>query len=83
MLNKFSFNNIIKIKMLNEYSNKYFILLNGNNLLMSDKGYDDLNINTPEEENFSELKEFNEITFGGGIFMRTLSKSSYLLSYLD
>ena len=60
MLNKFSFNNIIKIKMLNEYSNDYFILLNGNNLLMSDKDYDDLNINTPEE-NFSELKEFNEI----------------------
>jgi len=47
--------------MLNEYSNDYFILLNGNNLLMSDKGYDDLNINTLEEENFSELKEFNEI----------------------
>ena len=60
MLNKFSFNNIIKIKMLKEYSNDYFILLNGNNLLMSDKDYDDLNINTPEE-NFSELKEFNEI----------------------
>ena len=46
--------------MLKEYSNDYFILLNGNNLLMSDNGYDNLNINTPEE-NFSELKEFNEI----------------------
>ena len=46
--------------MLKEYSNDYFILLNGNNLLMSDKDYDDLNINIPEE-NFSELKEFNEI----------------------
>ena len=54
-LYKFSFNNIIKIQMLKEYSNYYFILFNRNNLLLIDKGSDDLDINIPEE-NFSELK---------------------------
>ena len=54
-LYKFPFNNIIKIQMLKEYSNYYFILFNRNNLLLIDKGSDDLDINIPEE-NFSELK---------------------------
>ena len=54
-LYKFPFDNIIKIQMLKEYSNYYFILFNRNNLLLIDKGSDDLDINIPEE-NFSELK---------------------------
>ena len=54
-LYKFPFNNIIKIQILKEYSNYYFILFNRNNLLLIDKGSDDLDINIPEE-NFSELK---------------------------
>ena len=41
--------------MLKEYSNYYFILFNRNNLLLIDKGSDDLDINIPEE-NFSELR---------------------------
>ena len=81
-----SINKIIKVlKLCKEYSIDYFILGNGSNLLVSDKGYDGLVINI-HEENFSDLKvkqidNINyEITVGGGILMRTLAKRLCLLS---
>ena len=79
-------NKIIKVlKLCKEYSIDYFILGNGSNLLVSDKGYDGLVINI-HEENFSDLKvkqidNINyEVTVGGGILMRTLAKRLCLLS---
>jgi len=81
-----SINKIIKILQLcKEYSIDYFILGNGSNLLVSDKGYDGLVINI-HEENFSDLKVEQidntnyKITVGGGILMRTLAKKLCLLS---
>ena len=81
-----SINKIISIlKLCKEYSIEYFILGNGSNLLVSDKGYDGLVINI-HEENFSELKVEQidnsnyKITVGGGILMRTLAKKLCLLS---
>ena len=81
-----SVNKIIKVLQLcKEYSIEYFILGNGSNLLVSDKGYDGLVINI-HEENFSDLKvdqidQTNfKITVGGGILMRTLAKRLCLLS---
>ena len=81
-----SIDKIIKVlKLCKEYSIEYFILGNGSNLLVSDKGYDGLVINI-HEENFSDLKvkqidNINyEVTVGGGILMRTLAKRLCLLS---
>ena len=81
-----SINKIIKvIQLCKEYSIEYFILGNGSNLLVSDKGYDGLVINI-HEENFSDLKveQINKsnykITVGAGILMRTLAKKLCLLS---
>ena len=51
-----SINRIIKVLQLcKEYQIEYFILGNGSNLLVSDKGYEGLVINI-HEENFSDLK---------------------------
>ena len=48
-----SIDKIIKVlKLCKEYSIDYFILGNGSNLLVNDKGYDDLVINI-HEDNFS------------------------------
>ena len=48
-------NKIIKIiHLCNKYSIDYFILGNGSNLLVSDKGYNGLVINI-HEDNFSDL----------------------------
>ena len=81
-----SIDKIIKVlKLCKEYSIDYFILGNGSNLLVSDKGFDGLVINI-HEENFSDLKvkqidNINyEVTVGGGILMRTLAKRLCLLS---
>ena len=81
-----SINKIIKVLQLcKEYSIEYFILGNGSNLLVSDKGYDGLVIYI-NEENFSDLfvqqiDQINyKITVGGGILMRTLAKRLCLLS---
>ena len=81
-----SIDKIIKVlKLCKEYSIDYFILGNGSNLLVSDKGYDGLVINI-HEENFSDLKvkqidNINyEVTVGGGILMKTLAKRLCLLS---
>ena len=81
-----SINKIIKIiHLCNKYSIDYFILGNGTNLLVSDKGYNGLVINI-HEDNFSDLKvdqidgNHFQITVGGGILMRTLAKKLCLLS---
>ena len=81
-----SINKIIKVLQLcKEYSIEYFILGNGSNLLVSDKGYNGLVINI-HEDNFSDLKvdqidsNHFQITVGGGILMRTLAKKLCLLS---
>ena len=81
-----SINKIIKVlKLCKEYSIDYFILGNGSNLLVSDKGYDGLVINI-HEENFSDLKIkqideiYYEVKVGGGMLMRTLAKRLCLLS---
>ena len=81
-----SINKIIKVlQMCKEYSIEYFILGNGSNLLVSDKGYDGLVIKI-HEDNFSDLKvkqsdENNyKITVGGGMLMKTLAKKMCLLS---
>ena len=79
-------NKIIKILQLcKEYSVNYFILGNGSNLLVSDKGYNGLVIYI-NEENFSGLKveSSNGINYkvivDGGTLMRTLAKRLCLLS---
>ena len=81
-----SINKIIKVlKLCKEYSIDYFILGNGSNLLVSDKGYDGLIIYI-HEENFSDLKvkQIDNINYkifvGGGILMRNLAKRLCLLS---
>jgi len=73
------------LRLCKEYSIDYFILGNGSNLLVSDKGYNGLIINI-HEDNFSDLKlEKNDdknyqIIVGGGILMRSLAKKLCLLS---
>ena len=81
-----SINKIIKaLQLCKEYSIEYFILGNGSNLLVSDKGFDGLIINI-HEDNFSDLKvkkideTHYKVTVGGGILMRTLAKKLCLLS---
>ena len=81
-----SINKIIKVLQLcKEYSIEFFILGNGSNLLVSDKGFDGLIINI-HEDNFSGLKvekideTHYKVTVGGGILMRTLAKKLCLLS---
>ena len=81
-----SINKIIQvIKLCKEYSIDYFILGNGSNLLVSDKGYDGLIINI-HESNFSNLEQIKvndtiyKINVGGGILMRTLAQKLCLLS---
>ena len=81
-----SVNKIIKVlQICKEYSIEYFILGNGSNLLVSDKGFDGLVINI-HEDNFSDLKveqiddKKYKVIVGGGILMRTLAKKLCLLS---
>ena len=81
-----SINKIIKVLQLcKEYSIDYFILGNGSNLLVSDKGFDGLVINI-HEDNFSDLKvdksdkKNYKVTVGGGMLMGTLAKKLCLLS---
>ena len=81
-----SINKIKKVLQLcKEYSIEYFILGNGSNLLVSDKGFDGLIINI-HEDNFSDFKvekvdeTHYKVTVGGGILMRTLAKKLCLLS---
>ena len=81
-----SINKIIKIiKLCKYFSMNYFILGNGSNLLVSDKGFNGLVIKI-HEENFSNLKVeqidniFYKAIVGGGILMRTLAKKLCLLS---
>ena len=79
-------NKIIKIiKLCKYYSIEYFILGNGSNLLVSDKGYDGLVINI-HESNFSKMKIENldninyKVIVEGGMLMRTLAQKLCLLS---
>ena len=81
-----SINKIVKVlKLCKEYSIEYFILGNGSNLLVSDKGYEGLIINI-HESNFSDLKveKYDEknykVVVGGGILMRNLAQKLCLLS---
>jgi len=81
-----SINKIIEIiNLCKEYSIEYFILGNGSNLLVSDKGYNGLIINI-HEDNFSNLKveQIDNskyfISVGGGMLMRSLAKKLCLLS---
>ena len=81
-----SINKIIKvIKLCKEYSIDYFILGNGSNLLVSDKGYNGLIINI-HENNFSNLNVIKlddsnyHVTVGGGMLMRNLAIKMCLLS---
>ena len=81
-----SINQIINIlKLCKQYSVEYFILGNGSNLLVSDKGFNGLVINI-HEENFSNLKVEQidktnyKITVGAGILMKSLAKKLCLLS---
>ena len=73
------------IKLCNKYKINYFILGNGSNLLVSDKGYYGVIIQI-KENNFSELKVIKEneinylITVGGGMLMKTLSIEACFLS---
>jgi UDP-N-acetylmuramate dehydrogenase len=81
-----SINKIIKLLQLCKvYSIDYFILGNGSNILVSDKGYDGIIIYI-HEENFSDFKveQIDKINYkiivGGGMLMRTLAKKLCLLS---
>ena len=81
-----SINKIIEIiNLCKEFSIEYFILGNGSNLLVSDKGYNGVIINI-HEDNFSNLKveqidnNIYYITVGGGMLMRNLAKKLCLLS---
>ena len=85
-INPNSINKIIKvIKLCKEYSIDYFILGNGSNLLVSDKGYNGLIINI-HENNFSNLNVIKlddsnyHVTVGGGMLMRNLAIKMCLLS---
>lgn len=81
-----SIDKIIKvIQLCNKYSIEYFILGNGSNLLVSDKGFNGLVINI-HENNFSNFKVEKEdgknykVTVGGGMLMRTLAQKLCILS---
>jgi len=81
-----SINKIIEVlRLCKEYSIEYFIIGNGSNLLVSDKGYNGLIINI-HEHNFSDLKieeidkKNYKVIVGGGILMRTLAIRLCLLS---
>ena len=73
------------IKLCNKYKVNYFILGNGSNLLVSDKGYYGLVIQI-HEPNFSNLEVLKEgendyyLKVGGGMLMKTLSIEACLLS---
>ena len=79
-------NQIIEIiKLCNKYKINYFILGNGSNLLVSDKGYYGIMIQI-HEHNFANLEVLKEdennysLKVGGGILMKTLSIEACLLS---
>ena len=81
-----TYNHIIEIiQLCNKYKVYYFILGNGSNLLVSDKGYYGVIIQI-NEINFSNLKVKEKdnnnyiITVGAGILMKTLSIETCLLS---
>lgn len=73
------------IKLCNKYRVNYFILGNGSNLLVSDKGYYGIVIQI-HEYNFGNLEVLKEdeniyhLKVGGGILMKTLSIEACLLS---
>lgn len=73
------------IKLCNKYNIFFFVIGNGSNLLVSDKGYNGVIIQI-REDNFSYLKviKINENNYllkvGGGMLMKTLSIESCLLS---
>ena len=79
-------NKIIEIiKLCNKYKVNYFLLGNGSNLLVSDKGYYGLVIQI-HENNYSNLEVLKEdennyyLKVGGGMLMKTLSIEACLLS---
>ena len=73
------------IKLCNKYKINYFILGNGSNLLVSDKGYSGVII-LINENNFSHLsvikktEEMYILNVGAGMLMKTLSIEACLLS---
>ena len=73
------------IKICNKNNVFFFVIGNGSNLLVSDKGYNGVLIQI-REENFSQLKvekkddEHYLLQVGGGMLMKTLSIESCLLS---
>ena len=73
------------IKLCNKYNIFFFVIGNGSNLLVSDKGYNGVIIQI-REDNFSDLKiiqndeNYNILKVGGGMLMKTLSIESCLLS---
>ena len=73
------------IQLCNKYKVHFFILGNGSNLLVSDKGYYGVVIQIIED-NFSQLKvikkdeNYYTIKVDGGMLMKTLSIESCLLS---
>ena len=73
------------VKLCNKYKVNYFILGNGSNLLVSDKGYYGIVIQI-HEYNFGNLEVLKEdeniyhLKVGGGILMKTLSIEACLLS---
>jgi UDP-N-acetylmuramate dehydrogenase len=73
------------IKLCNKNNVFFFVIGNGSNLLVSDKGYNGVLIQI-REENFSQLKvekkddEHYLLQVGGGMLMKTLSIESCLLS---
>ena len=73
------------IQLCNKFKIFFFVIGNGSNLLISDKGYNGVIIQI-REDNFSELKVINNdennflLKVGGGMLMRTLSIESCLLS---
>lgn len=73
------------IKLCNKSNVFFFVIGNGSNLLVSDKGYNGVLIQI-REENFSHLKVIKKddkhylLQVGGGMLMKTLSIESCLLS---
>jgi UDP-N-acetylmuramate dehydrogenase len=73
------------IKICNKYNIPFFVIGNGSNLLVSDKGYNGMIIQI-REDNFSDLKiikndeNYYILKVGGGMLMKTLSIESCLLS---
>jgi UDP-N-acetylmuramate dehydrogenase len=73
------------IKLCNKYNIFFFVIGNGSNLLVSDKGYNGVIIQI-REDNFSDLKiikndeNYYILKVGGGMLMKTLSIESCLLS---